>query len=79
MTVSGFRGYKTLHIEANGYGNIACLDIPSSRFTADTVTLWQVPRINVEYNAYVRYAGGDNIAYLTGSALDGGVKVFGLS
>lgn len=76
---AGIEGYRTLHIEAHGHGHVECLDIPAVLFTADTVKTWQVPRINGDFNAYVRYAGAGKIAYLTGVLILDGIKVYGLS
>lgn len=79
ITAAGLSGYKTMHVEARGYGQVQCLDLPVSLFlSARQDEYFKVPRISDSYAVSLANRGDGKIWYDTGSDVMDGIRVYGL-
>lgn len=79
VTAKGLGSYKTMHVEARGYGQVQCLDLPVSLFlSARQDEYFKVPRINADYAVSLSNRGNGVIWYDTGSDVMDGIRVYGL-
>ena len=69
-----------MHVEARGYGQVQCLDVPVSLFLSSRQDeYFKVPRISADYAVSVSTRGGDKIWYDTGGDVMDGIRVYGIA